>query len=107
MDSAKSITDSSNLRPLEEAVLLFADANFQKHYKGCQDHALVDSRELQEASKCMFNYIITVGESTEKRFPELEFMVSNTAILNPLMRCLQTPDIPALYDVTHIWYLDS
>ena len=106
LDSTKSITDSSNLRPLEEAVLLFPGAeeavllfpgaDFQKHYKDCQDHALLDSRELQEACKCMFNCIITVGESIEKRFPELDFMVSNTAFVNPSMQCLQTPDIPAL-----------
>lgn len=41
------------------------------------------------------NYIIKVGESLE-RFPEMEFMASNTAFLNPSFRCLQTPDIPAL-----------
>ena len=61
LDSTKSITNSSNVRPLEEAVMLFPGADFQKHYKDCQDHALLDSRELEEACKCMFNYIITVG----------------------------------------------
>ena len=40
--------------------------------------------------------IIKVGEFIEKRFPELEFMVSNTAFLNLSMHCLQTPDISAL-----------
>ena len=61
LDSTKSITNSSNVRPLEEAVILFPGADFQKHYNDCQDHALLDSREFKEACKCMFNYNITLG----------------------------------------------
>lgn len=96
LDSTKSVTDLSNLRPLEEAVLLFPGTDFQKHYKDCNDRALLSSREIQDACQCMYNYIIKVGESIEKRFPKMEFMVSNTAFLNPSLRCLQTPDISAL-----------
>ena len=81
LDSTKDVADSSNLRPIEDAVLLFPGTDFQKHYKDCQDHALLDTRGMQDACKCMYNYVIKVGESIEKRFPELEFMVSNTAFL--------------------------
>lgn len=74
----KSATDSSNLRPLGEAVVLFPGTDFQ-------DYALLSSREVQDACQCMYNYIIKVDDSIEQRFPEMEFMVSITAFSNPLM----------------------
>ena len=96
LDNTKSVSDSCNLRPLNEAIPLFPGADFQKHYSDCHDHALLDSRELQDVCKSMYQYIVKVGESLERRFPEMEFMATNTAFPNPLMRGLQKPDIPAL-----------
>ena len=51
---------------------------------------------MHDVCKSMYQYILKIGESIEKRFPEMEFMVTNTAFLNPLMRNLQKPDLPAL-----------
>ena len=86
LDSTKGVAYSSNLRPLDEAIPLFPETDFQKHYMECHDHSLLDSREMHDVCKSMYQYIVKIGESIEKPFPEMEFMVANAAFPNPLMR---------------------
>ena len=56
----------------------------------------MSERELNDAKKIMFNYIVTVGKALENRFPDLNFIVENTAFINPAVRKLQEPDLLAL-----------
>ena len=44
----------------------------------------------------MYDYVVKVADSIEKRFPEADFMVRNTAFLDPSLRSLQQPDLHAL-----------
>ena len=37
-----------------------------------------------------------ISESLEKRFPEIDFMVTNTAFLEPPLRNLQQPDMQVM-----------
>ena len=41
LDVTKSITDSTNVRCVDEAVPLFPGTDFQQHYLQCQEHALL------------------------------------------------------------------
>ena len=95
VDSSKSISDD-NLRPIEEALLLCPGSDFQKHLADCSDHAFISERELSDAKNIMFNYIVTVGKALENRFPDMNFIVKNTAFINPALRKLQEPDLQAL-----------
>ena len=49
----------------------------------------------------MYNYIVTIGKALEHRFPELDFIVKNTAFLDPTMRSLQRPNPEALQCEIH------
>lgn len=60
------------------------------------DHSLIDSREIQEACKSMYQYIGKVGESIANRFPEIYFIINNTMFLDPRMRHMQQPDFSSL-----------
>lgn len=62
LDVTKSVTDSDNIRGLDEAVLLFPGTEFQQHYLQCQDHALLTSTQLNAACKVMYDYIYKVAE---------------------------------------------
>ena len=55
----------------------------------------MSGRELSDAKK-MFNYIVTVGKALENRFPDKNFIVENTAFINPALRKFQEPDLLAL-----------
>ena len=44
----------------------------------------------------MRQYIVKVGESIEKRFPEIYFIIKNTMFLDPRMRNMQHHDFSAL-----------
>ena len=44
----------------------------------------------------MYDYIYKIAESIEKCFPEIDFMVTNTAFLEPPLRNLQQPDMQAM-----------
>ena len=96
LDITKSITDSANVRCLDEAVPLFPGTDFQQHYSQCQDHALLTTAQLNTACKVMYDYIYKIAESIEKRFPEIDFMITNTAFLEPPLRNLQQPDMQAM-----------
>ena len=96
LDVTKSITDSANVRCLEETVPLFLGTDFQQHYLQCQDHALLTTAQLNAASKVMYDYIYKIANSIEKRFPEIDFMLTNTAFLEPPLRNLQQPDMQAI-----------
>lgn len=96
LDSSKSISDDDNLCPIEEALLLCPGSDFQKHLADCSDHALMSERELSDAKKIMFNYVITVGKALENRFPDTNFIMENTAFVKPPLRKFQEPDLLAL-----------
>ena len=96
LDVTKSITESANVRCLEEAVPLFLGTDFQQHYLQCQDHALLTTAQLNAASKVMYDYIYKIADSIEKRFPEIDFMLTNTVFLEPPLRNLQQPDMQAM-----------
>ena len=97
-DNTKSIADETNLRALEDAVPLFPGSDFQKHLFDCEEHALMTERELKSAKKVMYSYIVTVGKALEKRFPDMEFIIKNTAFLDPTLRSFQQPNMQALTD---------
>ena len=44
----------------------------------------------------MYNYIVTVGKALENRFPDMNFIMENTAFINPALRKFQEPDLLAL-----------
>ena len=96
LDNRKSLSDPSNLRPLCDAIRLFPGTDFQEHYAKCIDHSLINSREIQEACKSMYQYIVKVGESIANRFPEIDFIINNTMFLDPRMRHMQQPDFSSL-----------
>ena len=96
LDVTKSITDSANVCCLEEAVPLFLGTDFQQHYLQCQDHALTTTAQLNAASKVIYDYTYKIADSIEKRFPEIDFMLTNTAFLEPPLRNLQQPDIQTM-----------
>ena len=96
LDNTKSLSDSSNLRPICDAIPFFPGTDFQDHYAKCVDHSLMESREIQEACKSMYRYIVKVGESIVKLFPEIDLIINNTMFLDPRMRNMQQPDLLAL-----------
>ena len=53
-------------------------------------------RDLNDAKKRMFNFIITVAKALEKRFPDMNFYVENTAFVDPTIRKFQQADLQAL-----------
>ena len=71
--------DETNLRATEDAVPLFPGSDFQKHLFDCEEHALMTERELKSA---MYSYVVAVGKALEKRFPDMEFIIKNTAFLD-------------------------
>lgn len=90
LDTTKSVCDSSNLRPISDAIPLFPGNDFQEHYANCIDHSLMDSQDMQEACKSMYQYIVKIGKSITKRFPEI------IMFLDLRMRNMQQPDFTAL-----------
>ena len=46
----------------------------------------------------MYNYVVTTGRALERRFPEADLVVKNTAFLDPPMRSDQQPDMQILTD---------
>ena len=92
LDVTKSISGSNNVRCVNEAAPLFPGTDFQQHYLHCQEHALMTSTQLNTACKAIYDYIYKISESIEKRFPEIDFMVTNTAFLELPLRALQQPD---------------
>ena len=50
-----------------------------------------------------YSYILTVGKARERRFPdtEFEFIMRNTAFLDPSIRKLQKSDMQALAEKFH------
>ena len=51
LDKTKSVSDSSNLRPLCEAIPLLPGTDFQEQYAKCIDHSLMENRDMQQACK--------------------------------------------------------
>ena len=101
LDANKSLTDQENLRSLEEAVTLMPGSDFQEHLLDCSEHALLTERELNGAKQVMYNYIVTTAKALERRFPEMDLIVRNTAFIDPVMRSLQQPDIQVLSEKFH------
>ena len=98
LDANKSLTDQENLR---EAVTLTSRSDFQKHLLDCSEHALLTEREMNGAKQVMYNYIVTTGKALERKFPEMDLIVRNTAFIDPAVRSLQQPDIQVLSEVSH------
>lgn len=101
IDSSQSITEDANLRPLEDAIQQFPGSDFQKHIVDCSEHALMSERELNDAKRRMYNYIITIGKALENRFPDMDFIMTNTAFVDPTLRNLQQPDMQLLSSKFH------
>ena len=66
----------------------------------CPPHRLIlaskAGQKVLPASKVMYDYIYKIVDSIEKRFPEIDFMFTNTAFLEPPLRNLQQPDMQAM-----------
>ena len=101
LDADKSLTDQENLRDLEEAITLMPGSDFQKHLLDCSEHALLTERKVNGAKQVMYNYIVTTGKALERRFPEMDLIVRNTAFIDPAVRSLQQPDIQLLAEKFH------
>lgn len=96
LDSATSLTDEANLRDMDGFLANLSDGALQKQLSDCEEHSLISSSELKAAEVHMYNYILTIGRALERCFPELDFIVKNTAFVNPTMRSMQLPDMHAL-----------
>ena len=72
------------------------EPDFQEHYSKYIEHYLTENRSKQEACKSMYQYIVKVGESIAKQFPEMDFIINNIMFLDPRMRNMQQPDFSAL-----------
>ena len=96
LNNSKSISDKSNLKRMEDAVLNFPGSDFRQHLSDCTNHSLLSIRQIKAAQKNMYNYIISVGKALERRFPDMDFVIGNTAFLDPSLRKLQQPDMQAL-----------
>ena len=110
INSAQSISDENNLRAIEDAIPLLPGSNLQRHLSDRVEHALLTSRELNKVKYIMYNYIVVIGKALERRFPELNFIVQNTAFLDPTMRSMQRPDMEALqckFDTFWVWHQRS
>ena len=101
LDDTKGLNDEDNLRSVEDAIPLLPGSDFQKHLSDCSDHALLSTRQLNDIKKTMYNYVITVGRALERRFPDADFIIRNTAFLDPSLRKLQKPDMQALAEKFH------
>ena len=49
----------------------------------------------------MYEYVITVGKALKRRFPDTEFIIKNTAFLDPSLRKMQKPDMQAVVKKFH------
>ena len=76
-------------------------SDFQKHLLDCSEHALLTERKVNGAKQVMYNYIVTTGKALERRFPEMDLIVRNTAFIDPAVRSLQQPDIQLLAEKFH------
>ena len=85
LDCNTSVFDENNIRPMEAALQQCPGQDFKKHLVDCSDHALMPERDLNDAKKRMFNFIITVAKALEKRFPDMNFYVENTAFVDPIL----------------------
>jgi hypothetical protein len=56
-------------------------------------HCFLSGRELETAKKIMYTYIVTIEKALKCRFPEIDFIVRNTAFIDPTMHSLQRPDL--------------
>ena len=89
----------THLRTVEHAGPLFPGSDFQKHLSDCME---LSGRELETAKKLMYNYIVTIGKALEHPFVEWDFIVKNTAFLDPTMRSLQRPDLPCKFHAGNV-----
>ena len=71
------IHPTSDLLLISDAIPLFPGKDFQEHYAKSIGHSLMDSREMQEACKSMYQYIVKISESITKRFPKIDFIIHN------------------------------
>ena len=79
----------------------FPGSEFQEHLSDCENHALLTIHQLNAAKKVMYNYIVSVGKALERRFPDMEFIIGNTAFLDPSLWMLQQPNMQAIIDKFH------
>ena len=80
LDSRKSVSDPTNSHSVDEAIALFPGAEFQEQYLHCKEHSLLSNKELNSASKDMYQYVVVVGKAIDKNFQSLTFMVSKYII---------------------------
>ena len=97
LDCNTSVFDENNIRPMEAALQQCPGHDFKMHLADCSDHALMSERDLNGAKKRRFNFIITVAKVLEKRFPDMNFYVENTAFVDHTTRKLQQADLQASY----------
>ena len=100
LDNNKSIS-VENLQELDDSIPNFPGSEFQKHLSDCENHALLTIHQLNAAKKAMYNYIVSVGKALERRFPDMEFIIGNTAFLDPSLWMLQQPNMQAIIDKYH------
>ena len=84
---------SSNLRPLNDAIHQFYGSDFQQHLSQCIDHSLLTENQVSNAKKAMHSYLVTLSNSLDARFPELEFMTRNLSFTDPPKRKLHQCNI--------------
>ena len=88
LDSEKNVTDD-NVRPIDDMFEHFSGSEFQKHLLQCKEHSLLTERQISDAQKAMYSYLLVLGKTIEHRFPELKFMTEQLSFIDPPQRKLR------------------
>ena len=95
--SAKNTTDD-NVRDIYDMFEHFSGTEFQKHLQQVQEHSLLTERQISDAQKAMYSYLLMLGKIIEQRFPELNFMTEQLSFTDPPQRKFHQCDTNLLID---------
>ena len=84
LDSEKNVTDD-NVRPIDDMFEHFSGSEFQKHLLQCKEHSLLTERQISDAQKAMYSYLLVLGKTIEH---ELKFMTEQLSFIDPPQRRL-------------------
>ena len=97
VDPEKDTTDD-NLCTIDDVFERFAGSEFQKHKSQYLEHSLVTERQMADAKKAMYSYLVMLGKTIEQRFPELDFMTKQLCFTDPPQRKLHQCDTSIVID---------
>ena len=97
VDPGKNTTEE-NLRPIDDVFEHLSGSEFQKHKSQCLEHSLLTERQMADAKKVMYSYLLVLGKTIEERFPELDFMTKQLCFTDPPQRKLHLCDTGLVVD---------